>query len=71
VFFKDKIYTNEKVLTGYITKIEPNVKKGEIKIEVIFEPDDYSDLIVETESSPLIEEGVNREKTIVEGRSLL
>jgi len=71
VFFKDKIYTDEKILTGYITKIEPIVKKGEIKIEVIFEPDDYSDLIVETGNSPIIEESGSRENIITEGRNLL
>ncbi|MDR0307128.1 MAG: hypothetical protein LBI42_09870, partial [Chitinispirillales bacterium] len=45
--FSDAIYTCNKELRGYITKIEAGLKKNEIKFEVIFEPDDYSDLIIE------------------------
>jgi len=66
VFFKDLIYTANKNLTGYITKIEPDIKKGEIKIGVIFDPDDYSNIIIETGDSPLIIENGSRNDIIIE-----
>ena len=71
VFFQDPIYTRNKTLTGYITKIESDVKKGEIKMSVIFDPDDYSDLIIErgtplNDGSLIIESG-DRDTIIIEG----
>jgi len=75
IVFKDKIYTNGEHLIGYINKVEPDVKKGEIKIGVIFEPDDYSYLIIERgiplNDNSLIDESGNREETIIEGRSFI
>jgi hypothetical protein len=70
VLFKDAVYTGGQTLVGYITKVEPDIKKGEIKLGVIFEPDDFSDLIIERgrplNDSMLIEESGNRENTIIE-----
>jgi len=79
IVFKDKIYTNGDYVTGYINKVEPDVKKGEIKIGVIFEPDDYSDLIIErgvplNNDLLIIEEGEEKlpnNNLIEEGRSFI
>jgi len=75
IIFKDRVYTNNQVLTGYVNKIEPDIKKGTIKVGVIFEPDEYSDLIIERgrplNDNSLIEESGSQDDIIIEGKSFV
>jgi hypothetical protein len=71
VIFKDTIFTKGEERIGWITKIEPDLKKGEIKIELILEPDDYSDVIIErgipeNDDMPWIYESGDRDDQIIE-----
>ncbi|NLV25720.1 MAG: hypothetical protein GXY48_00905 [Methanomicrobiales archaeon] len=70
-YFSDQIYTNGQKRRGYVTKIEPDTKKSEIKIGLILEPDDYSEVIVErgiplNDPMPQIVESGARDTIIVE-----
>jgi len=76
VFFKDRVYTKGQTLVGYITKVEQDIKKGEIKIGLIFEPVDFSDLIIERgihfNDKVIVEEGEEKQNNlIVEGRKFI
>jgi len=76
VLFKDTVYTNGKILVGYITKVEQDIKKGEIKIGLIFEPEDFSDLIIERgihfNDKVIVEESEKKQNNlIVEGRRFI
>jgi len=72
VLFRDTIYTHSRILLGYVTKIDVDLKKNQIKLGVIFEPDDYSDVIIErgrplNDERPFIIENGKRNDIIIEG----